>query len=120
MKARAKAPVGTALIVGGIISVGMYWLAHQYGLWLPDIVLPKRTLARYETPDGHRFRVVQYVADVEWYRTELIHTLPSGKSETHLLAFEDEFAWRVSMSVSERPRVVTVQVGGEHHREVAW
>lgn len=120
MKPHLKAPVGTAIIVGGIIIAGLYWLAHQYGLWLPDVVLPKRTLARYETSDGHRFRVVQYVADVEWYRTELIHTLPSGKSETHLLAFEDEFAWRFPISVSESQRVVTVQFGGGRHREVAW
>jgi hypothetical protein len=120
MKPLAKAPVGTALIVAGIIIVGLYWLAHQYGLWLPDVVLPKRTLARYETPDGHRFRVVQHMGDAEWYHTELVHTFPSGKSETHLLAFEDDFAWRVPMSVSESQRVVSVQVGSGSYRRVEW
>jgi len=120
MKSPTRAAVGTALIVGATILAGLYFLAHGYGLWLPDVVLPKRTLARCETCDGHGFRVVQYVGDAEWYTTELVHTLPSGKSETHLLAFEDDFAWRAPMSVSERLRVVTVQIGGGEYREVAW
>ena len=120
MKSKTKAPIGTALVVFGIIVDGMCWIAHQYGLWLPDIVLPKRTLARAETPDGHRFRVVQYAGDLEWYTTDLIHTFPSGEAETNQLAFEDEFAWRVPMSISASQRVITVQVGSGRYRRVAW
>lgn len=119
MKSKRHAPIGTAVFVLMAIVAGMYWIAWQYGLWLPDLVLPRRTLAEERTADGHRFRVVQYVGDLEWYTTTLVHTFPSGTSETHMLAFEDDFAWRVPMSVSATQRTVVVTTG-RGLREVKW
>jgi hypothetical protein len=116
---KRKGPIGTAVFVMIAIIAGMYWIAQQYGLWLPDLVLPRRTLAEDQTADGHRFQVVQFVGDVEWYTTELVHTFPSGKSETHLLAFEDDFTWRCPMSVSATERTVLVTTG-QGLREVRW
>jgi hypothetical protein len=57
---------------------------------------------------------------MEWYVTALIHTLPSGKSKTHFLAVEDDFAWSLPMAVSPNLRLVTVRTGGGTHREVTW
>ena len=108
-----------AFVVVAIIG-GVYFGAVQIGVWLPDLILPRRTLAVKTTPGGHSFRVVQYLNGTDFYTTELVHTFPDGKVQTHVLDGDDFFTWRVPLEAYEAVHTVAVSLTENRTKTIRW
>ena len=117
--ARKTLNLTVALVVALVVG-GVYFGALYIGVWLPDLVLPRRTLASTVTPGGHSLRVVQYLNGADFYTTMLVHTSPSGKVSNHVLDGDDCFSWRVPLEVHEPVRVATVRLSQNRKRSIRW
>ncbi len=109
--------VGTAIAV----VAAVLFLPMAIGIWVPDVLYAKRhVIAHAETLSGHKFDVIQYWNRCDFYNTELIHTDPDGKEETHVLDGDDSKSWGVPISVDEKKRQVTVVLGGNRPKIVDY
>jgi hypothetical protein len=91
------------------------------GIWLPDVVFaPIRTLAEEKLESGHSFRVIQYWNHVDFYTTELVHTLPGGRVIQTVLDSDDNKSWSVPMVIDEKGRSVHVTLSGRRLRRISW
>lgn len=90
------------------------------GIWLPDVLLGnKRCLATAELSSGHRFRVVQYWNNFDFYWTQLEIITPDGHTEVKTLDGDDRARWKILMQVNEERRVVHIEMGGRG-KSIRW
>ena len=111
----------TILLIIGVLFGALLGLPLLIGIWLPDVIsAPVHTLAEQRLTSGHSFRVIQYWNRGDFYNTYLLHTLPDGTVETHVLDADDDKSWRVPLVVDEQQKMVTVTLGGGRVKRIDW
>ena len=111
----------TILLIVGVLIGALLSLPLLIGIWLPDVIsAPQHTLAEQRLASGHSFRVIQYWNRGDFYNTELLHTLPDGTVETHVLDADDSKSWSVPLVVDEQHKTATVTLGGGRVKKVDW
>src|SRR5688500_7620620 len=111
----------TILAVIALLFVGSLVVPLALGIWLPDVVFaPTRTLAEQKLESGHSFRVIQYWNRVDFYTTELVHTLPGGRVVQTVLDSDDNKSWTIPMVIDEKGRSVQVMLSGKRLRRISW
>jgi hypothetical protein len=114
-------PFLTILAVVALLFVASLVVPLGLGIWLPDVIFaPTRILAEQKLQNGHSFRVIQYWNHVDFYTTELVHTLPGGRVIQTVLDGDDNKSWSVPMVVDEKGRSVHVTLSGKRLRRISW
>jgi|SRR6185369_7202656 len=111
----------TILLIVGLLFGALLGLPLLIGIWLPDVIsAPQHTLAEQRLASGHSFRVIQYWNRGDFYNTELLHTLPDGILEKHVLDADDNKSWSVPLVIDEQRKTVSVTLGGGRVKKVEW
>jgi hypothetical protein len=111
----------TVLLIVGLLFGALLGLPLLIGIWPPDVIsAPERTLAEQQLASGHSFRVIQYWNRGDFYNTELLHTLPDGTLETHVLDADDSKSWSVPLMIDEQRKSVAVTLSGGRVKKVDW